>query len=151
MQVRQPLQRILEDTTLIHVIYGAKGSGKTKQIVADANDFAQNAKGVVVYLDRSNHRMHDLHRNVRLVDASHYGLSSQRDLISFIKGMLATNFDIERVYIDGLSRLLDCNVSELGELYEGLEKVSNEHSVDFTVTASGALEDLPDFVTKHIK
>lgn len=136
---------------MIHVIYGAKGSGKTKQIVNDANDFAQNAKGVVVYLDRSNHRMHDLHRNVRLVDASHYGLSSQRDLVSFIKGMLATNFDIERVYIDGLSRLLDCNVSELGELYAGLETVSAEHDVDFTITASGALEDLPDFVTKHIK
>ena len=55
---------------MIHVIYGAKGSGKTKQIVADANEYAKTAKGVVVYFDRSNHRMHDLHRNIRLVDAS---------------------------------------------------------------------------------
>ena len=79
---------------MINVIYGAKGSGKTKQIVADANAYAENAKGVVVYFDRSNHRMHDLHRNIRLVDASYYGLHSQRDILSFIKGMLATIYDI---------------------------------------------------------
>ena len=136
---------------MINVIYGAKGSGKTKQIVADANTFAQSAKGVVVYFDRSNHRMHDLHRNIRLVDASHYGLKSQRDILSFVKGMLATNFDIEMIYIDGLSRLLDCNVADLEELYNGLDAISAEHSVDFTITASGALEDLPEFIKKHIK
>lgn len=135
---------------MIQVIYGAKGSGKTKQIVADANEYAQSAKGVVVYFDRSNHRMHDLHRNVRLVDASHYGLTTQRDVLSFIKGMLATNFDIEKVYIDGLSRLLDCNVNDLGELYDGLDNISREHSVDFAITASGAREDLPEFVSRHI-
>ena len=136
---------------MIHVIYGAKGSGKTKQIVDDANAFAPNAKGVVVYFDRSNHRMHDLHRNIRLVDASYYGLKSQRDILSFVKGMLATNFDIEKIYIDGLSRLLDCNVNDLEELYTGLDAISTEHNVDFTITASGALEVLPAFITKHIK
>ena len=136
---------------MIHVIYGAKGSGKTKQIVEDANAFAPTAKGVVVYFDRSNHRMHDLHRSIRLVDASHYGLKTQGEILSFVKGMLATNFDIERIYIDGLSRLLDCNIADLEELYVGLDAISNEHKVEFTITASGALETLPAFVTKHIK
>ncbi len=46
--------------------------------------------------------------------------------MSFIKGMLATNFDIEMVYIDGLSRLLDCNVNELAELYNGLDDIARE-------------------------
>ena len=135
---------------MIQVIYGAKGTGKTKQIVDQANDSAKTAKGVVVYIDRSNHRLHDLHRNVRLVDASYYDLKSQRDILSFIKGMLAANFDIEQIFIDGLSRLLDCNVSELGELYAGLELISKEHNVNFVITASGAKEELPAFIAKHI-
>ena len=135
---------------MIQVIYGAKGTGKTKQIVEQANQFAKTAKGVVVYLDRSNHRLHDLHRNVRLVDASYYDLMSQRDILSFIKGMLAANFDIEQVFIDGVARLLDCSVSELKELYTGLEKISKEHNVNFVITASGAKEELPDFILKHI-
>ena len=135
---------------MIQVIYGAKGSGKTKQIVDQANEYAKTAKGVVVYVDRSNHRLHDLHRNVRLVDASYYDLKSQHDILSFIKGMLAANFDIEQIYIDGISRLLDCNVVELGELYAGLELISKEHNVNFVITASGAKEELPEFISKHI-
>ena len=136
---------------MIQVIYGAKGTGKTKQIVEHANNFAQTAKGVVVYIDRSNHRLHDLHRSVRLVDASYYDLRSQHDILSFIKGMLAANFDIDQIYIDGIARLLDCNVSELQELYAGLEVISKEHNVNFVITASGALEELPEFITKHVK
>ena len=135
---------------MIQVIYGAKGTGKTKQIVDHANEFAKTAKGVVVYIDRSNHRLHDLHRNVRLVDASHYDLKSQHDILSFIKGMLAANYDIEQIYIDGITRLLDCNVAELGELYTGLEQIAKEHGVNLVITASGARDELPDFVAKYI-
>jgi len=135
---------------MIHVIYGAKGTGKTKVLVDDANNYAQTAKGVVVYIDRANHRMHDLNRNVRLVDASHYGLESQKDILSFIKGMLAANFDIEKIYIDGLARLFDCNIAELGEVYQGLEDICKEFNINVTITASGALETLPEFVTKYI-
>lgn len=136
---------------MIQVIYGAKGTGKTKIIVDHANQFAKEARGIVVYIDRSNHRLHDLHRNVRLVDASHYDLSSQHDILSFIKGMLAANFDIEQIYIDGITRLLDCNISELGELYQGLETIAKEHGVNFVITASGAKEDLPDFIAKYVE
>ncbi len=136
---------------MIQVIYGEKGSGKTKQIVDLANEAGKNAKGVVVYLDRSNHRMHDLDRGVRLVDASHYGLASQKEILSFIKGMLAANFDIETIFIDGVTRLLDCNVSELQELYEGLESIGKEFDVSFVITASSAKETLPDFIAKYVK
>ncbi len=136
---------------MIQVIYGSKGSGKTKQIVDLANQTAQEAKGVVVYLDRSNHRMHDLHRSIRLVDASHFDLTNQKELVSFIKGMLAANFDIEHVFIDGLSRLFDCNIADLGEVYSGLEKLNQEFGINFTITASGEREDLPEFVNKYIK
>ena len=135
---------------MIHVIYGAQGTGKTKVLVDDANNYAQTAKGVVVYIDRANHRMHDLNRNIRLVDASHYGLESQKDILSFIKGMLAANFDIEKIYIDGLARLFDCNIAELGEVYQGLEDICKEFNINVTITASGALETLPEFVTKYI-
>ncbi len=135
---------------MIQVIYGAKGTGKTKVIVEHANNYAREAKGVVVYIDRTNHRLHDLHRNIRLVDASSYDLKSQHDILSFIKGMLAANFDIEQIYIDGVTRLLDCNISELKELYTGMEVISREHNVNFVITASGAREELPPFIEKYV-
>ena len=135
---------------MIQVIYGEKGTGKTKQIVELCNENAKTAKGIIVYLDRSNHRMHDLDRAIRLVDMSHYGLAHPKDILSFIKGMLAANFDIEKIYIDGLTRLLDCNVADLGDIYMGLEGIGKEHSVDFVITASSAKENLPPFVAKYV-
>lgn len=144
-------KNILEDTTLIQVIYGEKGTGKTKQIVEMANAEAKTAKGIIVYLDRSNNRMHDLDRAIRLVDASHYGLSHQNDILSFIKGMLAANFDIEKIFIDGLTRLFDCNIAELEDIYTGLEGIAKEFNVSFVITASAAKENLPKFVAKYVK
>ncbi len=135
---------------MIQVIYGAKGTGKTKIIVDRANEYAREAKGVVVYIDRTNHRLHDLHRNIRLVDASAYDLHSQHDILSFIKGMLAANFDIEQIFLDGITRLLDCNISELRELYDGMDVISRDHGVNFCITASGSREELPDFIAKYV-
>ncbi|MCM1395485.1 MAG: hypothetical protein NC132_05175 [Corallococcus sp.] len=141
----------MEDTTLIQVIYGEKGTGKTKQIVDLANAEAKTAKGIIVYLDRTNNRIHDLDREIRLVDASHYGLSRQKDILSFIKGMLAANFDIEKIFIDGLTRLLDCNVAELEEIYTGIDAIAKEFNVSFVITASSSKENLPKFVAKYVK
>lgn len=140
----------MEDTKLIQIIYGGKGSGKTKQIVALANEAAQTAKGAIVYLDRTNHRMHDLDRNIRLVDASHYGLTTQSEVLAFVKGMLAGNYDIELFYIDGLTRLLDCNISELQEFYDGIDDLSKEFGLKFVITASGAKEELPNFIARYV-
>ncbi|MCM1290118.1 MAG: hypothetical protein NC183_05330 [Corallococcus sp.] len=136
---------------MIQVIYGEKGTGKTKQIVDLANAEAKTAKGIIVYLDRTNNRIHDLDREIRLVDASHYGLSRQKDILSFIKGMLAANFDIEKIFIDGLTRLLDCNVAELEEIYTGIDAIAKEFNVSFVITASSSKENLPKFVAKYVK
>ena len=145
-----PAIKFLEDTTMIQIIYGSKGSGKTKKIVELANTLAPNAKGVVVYLDRTNHPMHDLDRNIRLVDAGHYGLKTQQEVLAFVKGMLAANYDIELVFVDGLTRLLDCNISELKDFYDGIDELSNEFGIKFVITASGAKEELPEFIARYV-
>ncbi len=135
---------------MIQIVYGSKGSGKTKRLVELANTAAQSANGVIVYLDRTNHRIHDLDRNIRLVDASHYGLTTQSEVLAFVKGMIASNYDIELFFVDGLTRLLDCNISALKEFYEGIDGLSKEFGVKFVVTASGAREELPDFIAKYV-
>ncbi len=82
---------------MIQIIHGAKGSGKTKQIIDSANNSAENAKGLVVYIDKDSGRIHDLDNSIRLVDAVSYGVASGCSLLSFVKGMLAGNFDIEKI------------------------------------------------------
>lgn len=136
---------------MIQIIYGSKGSGKTKKIVELANTLAKDAKGTVVYLDRTNHRMHDLDTSIRLVDSSHYGLSTQSEVLAFVKGMLAANYDIELFFIDGLTRLLQCSINDLKEFYDGIDALSNEFGIKFVITASGAREELPEFISRYVQ
>jgi hypothetical protein len=135
---------------LIKIIYGEKGSGKTKQIIDSANNSAEVAKGYVVYIDKDSNRIHDLARQIRLVDVGHYGICGQKCLLAFIKGMLAGNFDIEKIYIDGLAKIVNAEIAEMEVIYAGLEKISADFNVDFVLTASCAKENLPEFVAKLI-
>lgn len=136
---------------MIKVIYGEKGSGKTKQMIDSANNSAAVAKGDVVYIDINSNRIHDLDRAVRLVDAGSFAICGQKCLLAFIKGMIATNFDIEKIYIDGMAKIVNADISEMEVVYAGIEKISEDYSVDFVITASCALEKLPPFVAKYAK
>ncbi len=132
---------------MIHLIYGSKGTGKTKQIIDSANNSASSAKGVVVYIDKDSGRMHDLDTSIRLVDAVSYGVESQCQLISFIKGMLAGNFDIEKIYIDGSAAITKSALVDMQCFYNGLSELSSKYEVGFVVTVSCDKADLPEFVS----
>ena len=73
----------------INIIYGEKGSGKTKKMVDSANRSVEEAKGVVVYIDKDNSRIHDLEHTIKLIDASEYKVDSEETFIAFLKGVLS--------------------------------------------------------------
>ncbi len=135
---------------MIQIIHGAKGSGKTKQIIDSANNSAESAKGIVVYIDKDSGRMHDLDNSIRLVDAVSYGVSSCCSLLSFVKGMLAGNFDIEKIYIDGSAKITATKLEDMQCFYEGLAEISAKYEVDFVVTVSCDKAELPAFVAKLV-
>ena len=66
--------QILEDTTLIGVIFGEKGTGKTKQLLQHANRTAASAKGSLVFIDDDNSYMFDLNSSIRFINATEYGI-----------------------------------------------------------------------------
>ncbi|MCH5153711.1 MAG: hypothetical protein J1F71_00720, partial [Clostridiales bacterium] len=65
------------------------------------------------------------------------------ELSGFIKGMLATNFDIQAVFIDGLSRLLTVDAEGLKPVFDTMEKFAE---TDFTATVS--TNKLPNYMNK---
>lgn len=133
---------------MITVIYGAKGTGKTKQILQQANDAVAAAKGIIVYVTDNNEHMFQLKRPIRYVAAAEYNLTSLDTFIGFIKGMSAVNHDIESIYIDGAARIAKADISTLGPLFEVLE----EHDeIKFVLTVSSAKDNLPDFIKKYVK
>ena len=135
---------------MIKVIYGAKGTGKTKLMIDAANAAVADAKGHLIYITDSKRYMYDLEREVRFIDTSEYDIAGEAALCGFIKGVIAGNHDNEYVFIDGVVRIAGKPVQEMAAFFYMLEKVSKTNGVTITVSVSAAKEELPDFVSKYI-
>ncbi len=135
---------------MIKLIYGAKGTGKTKKIIDTANQDALNSKGDVVFLADTNRYMYDLKRNVRFVNINEYEIQTELGLLGFIRGMLAGNTDIATVYIDGAHRMANRDIVDMVWFYNKLEALSDKNNTDFVLTVSADEKDLPDFIKKYI-
>ena len=135
---------------MIKVIYGAKGTGKTKMMIDAANAAVENAKGHLIFLTDSKRGMYDLEREVRFIDTSEYDIAGEAALCGFVKGVIAGNHDNEYVYIDGVCRIAGKPVSELAAFFYMLDKVSKMGNLVITVSVSATKEELPDFVTKYL-
>ena len=135
---------------MIKVIYGAKGTGKTKMMIDLANAQVEQAKGHLIFITDSKRGMYDLEREVRFIDTSEYDIAGEAALCGFIKGVIAGNHDNEYVYIDGVVRIAGKPVQELATFFYMLDKVAKNNSMVITVSVSATKEELPDFVTKYL-
>ena len=135
---------------MIKVIYGAKGTGKTKMMIEAANGAIEQAKGHMIFITDSKRGMYDLEREIRFIDVSDYNIAGETALCGFIKGVIAGNHDNEYVYIDGVVRIAGKPVGELAEFFFMLDKVAKDANLTITVSISATKEELPDFVTKYL-
>lgn len=135
---------------MIKVIYGAKGTGKTKMMIEAANAAVSGAKGHLIFITDNKRGMYDLEREVRFIDVSDYNVAGETALCGFVKGVVAGNHDNEYVFIDGVVRIAGKPVAELAEFFFMLDKVSQTNNLTITVSVSAAKEELPPFVAKYV-
>ena len=80
---------------MIQVIFGKKGSGKTKRILDMANASVKEAKGNVLFVDDDKSYTLSLKPQVRFVDASEYAVKGKDSFYGFLAGILAGYFGIQ--------------------------------------------------------
>ena len=132
------------------IIYGPKGTGKTKIIIDSANEMLESAKGHIVYITDSKKNSINLKYQIRFLDTSEFAIQGQDGFRGFLKGIVAANGDNEYINIDGIARITEKPLSELGNIFEAMEKLEKDFGVKFVLTCSAAKEDLPEFVLKHV-
>ena len=90
---------------MIQLIVGGKGSGKTKKMIDMINDSAKTTPGNIVCIEKSMKLTYDIDHAARLIDVDEYKISGYDMLYGFIAGILAGNYDIVEVYLDGVLKL----------------------------------------------
>ena len=135
---------------MIKIIYGTKGTGKTKQLITAANEAAKDAKGLSVFITDNKRCMYDVERNIRFIDVNDWDIAGEDALCGFVKGVAACNSDHEYIYIDGIARVTGKPLGSLAGIFYMLDKIAGENDITITITCSASKEELPEFVTKYL-
>ena len=134
---------------MINLIPGKKGTGKTKILVDAIKDAVSTATGNVVCIERGMKLTYDIPHKVRLVDAEEYGINSFDAFYGFVAGMLAGNYDIQQVYVDGILKIGGRDYEALGDMIEKLAMLAKDIKIVLTVSAD--VDELPAKVKAFIK
>jgi thymidine kinase len=132
---------------MVQLIYGPKGTGKTKLIIDQANAAAEKAKGNVIFIAKSKTYSVNINFDVKCVFTEDYNINTVEAMRGFINGFAAANYDTEYVFIDGIARITDSELANLESVFDAMSKLTD---INFVVTVSAAKEQLPEFLNKYI-
>ncbi len=132
---------------MLKLVYGPKGTGKTKIILDDVNKAAEIAKGNVVFITDKRISSVSININVRCVYTEEYEINSVEGFNGFIKGLLAGNSDIEYLFIDGIARITKGTLDEVESLLASLS--GSDLNVEMTISSSK--EDMPAYMLAYLK
>ena len=137
---------------MLEVIYGKRGSGKTKTLIEKANTALKECTGDIVYIDDDNRCILDLNHDIRFMNAKEYDIMTTTGLRGFICGVLASDYDIKEVFIDGFPKIVGCkSADELEETIIKVNEIGKKHSVKITASVSGEKGKEPEFLKEYIK
>jgi len=136
---------------MIKLYAGPKGQGKTRKLIELANATLETTHGHIIFMDDDKRNMHQLQRDIRLVETSEFPLLTYREFISFVHGMLSQNGDIKEIFVDSLSTLVkDLDNENLVKVMAILVSISEIHHVNFIISVHCEVDQLPQEIQKFV-
>lgn len=129
---------------MIKFVLGPSGSGKTKWLIDGANKDKKEGNGNIVFIDTDDSHIFSLDHSVRLVNARDFNISNTKELYGFLCGIISRDFDIEKIYIDGIYDIINFNLDTFESLVERLGIISEKYEVEFLMGMDKTMEELPE-------
>lgn len=135
---------------MIKLIIGKKGTGKTKIIIDQINEAVKSTNGNLVCIEKGENIRRSISYKVRWCDVDQFAVDSYDSFYGFVAGMLAGNYDIKDIYVDGILKIGGRDLNAFGAMLEKLDKLTGDDAaVVFTVSADAS--ELPENVKQFIK
>ena len=133
---------------MVKLIAGKKGAGKTKVLIEAIHAAEKESKGNVVAIQFGSSLNIDIYHKIRLINIEDYKIQDYDDLYGFIAGMLASNYDITDIFIDGTLRIVGRDLEKVGKMLERVSAITE--NVTVTLTISAQAEDFPESLKKYL-
>lgn len=133
-----------EEITMIQIIAGEKGNGKTKCLLDKVNSEIKSVHGNIVYLDKNSKHMYELNNKVRLIDASEFMIDNADNFIGFICGVISQDHDLEQMYLDSFLKVAKLEDADISATLNKLEAIGEKYHVTFVLSISMDSAKLPE-------
>ena len=101
---------------MVKLLIGHKGTGKTKQMIALANEQVEHSDGSIIFINKNARLTYDLKYRIRVVcmeDFEH--ITNADEYIGFLYGIISSDHDIETIYIDSILKHADFSLGDIPE------------------------------------
>lgn len=134
---------------MIKLIVGGKGTGKTKILIDEIHQAVKTTAGNIVVIEKSMQLTTQIPYAARLIDVDEYHINGAEMLYGFIAGVLAGNYDITELFIDGLLKIVDHDMAAAEKVLAGIDRISG-NSVETVVTISCSEDQLTEGLKKYL-
>ena len=129
---------------MIKFVLGPSGSGKTRWLIDEANKDKRERQGNIVFIDTDNSHIFTLDHKVRLINAADFHIDCINKLYGFLAGFISWDYDIEKIYIDGIYEIIDFKDEDtIKKLSDMVEVLSKEFEVNFYIGLNKKATELP--------
>ena len=134
---------------MIKLIVGAKGSCKTKTLIDMIDQATRTSAGNIVVIEKSMKLTTEINHKARLLDVDEYDINGAQMLYGFVAGVLAGNYDITELFIDGILKVVDHDLNEAAKVLAEIDKITGSN-VEVVVTVSASVDELPEGIKKYL-
>jgi hypothetical protein len=132
---------------MVKLIVGQKGTGKTKKMIALANDRVEKSDGNIIFINKNHRLMYDLKYTIRVVCMEDYEeITNSDEYIGFIFGIISSDHDIEAIFIDSILKHADVSKEDIPEFLDRLAKISEKYEIEVIVSLSAQPEEIGDAI-----
>lgn len=128
---------------MVKLIIGKKGTGKTKKLIALANEAVESSNGNVVVIEKGSKLTYDVTHKARLIDTEQYAISGYEAFFGFLSGLCAGNYDVTDVLVDSTFKIGGQDYDQFASFIEKINALAAKTETHFTFLVSADESELP--------
>lgn len=129
---------------MVSFVIGPKGSGKTKWLIDQANVEIKKGNGNIIFIDVDDNHIFSLDYSVRLINAMEFNIKSIESFYGFLCGIIARDYDVQKIYIDGIYNVLSLTTDNLNSLFDCLTSIGEKFNTEFYIGVDMTIDEIPE-------
>ncbi len=131
---------------MVTLLIGKKGTGKTKKLIALANEAVAASEGNVVVIEKGAKLTYDVTHKARLIDTEEYSITGYDTLFGFISGICAGNYDVTDILVDSTFKICPDGVDGLEDFTKNIQTLADASNTNIVLLISADEDEIPDSI-----